>query len=198
LAFCQNLRKVQSAAGSDATATGQFMLLRRRDYFALGGHAAVRREICEDLALARLFKRSGRTVLLRDGSRLLSTRMYTGWGTLWPGIAKNLVEMLGGPAATIVTALSTVALVWALWLIPLADGVSCARGSGQGCLAAVPALLGALAALALHVTGAAYFRIPLWYGLLFPLGYTVGAVMAIDSVRWRWRGRVGWKGRVYP
>jgi len=143
LAFCQNLRKVQSAAGSDATATGQFMLLRRRDYFALGGHAAVRREICEDLALARLFKRSGRKVLLRDGSRLLSTRMYTGWGTLWPGIAKNLVEMLGGPTATIVTALCTVALVWALWLIPLADGVSCARGSGQGCLAAVPALLGA-------------------------------------------------------
>jgi len=197
LAFCQDLRRVQAPESPDATATGQFMLARRRDYFALGGHAAVRREICEDLALARLFKQSGRSVLLRDGSRLVSARMYTGWGTLWPGIAKNLVEMLGGAVATAVTAGCAVILAWALWVIPLADGVSCARGSAQGCLAMVPALAAALAALALHVVGAAHFRIPLWYGLMFPLGYTAGALMAIDSMRWRWRGRVGWKGRIY-
>ena len=197
LAFCQDLRKVQAREGPDATATGQFMLVRRRDYVALGGHAAVHREICEDLALARLFKQSGRRVLLCDGSRLVSTRMYTGWGTLWPGIVKNLVEMLGGPGATAVTALCAVILAWALWVIPFADGVSCGRGSAQGCLAMVPAIAAALAALALHVVGAAHFRIPLWYGLMFPFGYTAGALMAIDSMRWRWRGRVGWKGRIY-
>jgi chlorobactene glucosyltransferase len=197
LAFCQDLRKLQARQGADATATGQFMLVRRRAYGAVGGHAAVRREICEDLALARRIKRSGHRVLLRDGSRFLSTRMYTGWDTLWPGIAKNLVEMLGGPLPTIVTALAAVTLAWAVWLIPLADGLSCARGSTQGCIAIVPALAAALAAFGLHLAGAAYFRIPLWYGLLFPLGYTAGALMAADSVRWRWRGRVGWKGRVY-
>ena len=197
LAFCQDLRKLQAHRGADATATGQFMLVRRRAYGAVGGHAAVRREICEDLALARRLKRSGHRVLLRDGSRFLSTRMYTGWDTLWPGIAKNLVEMLGGPLSTIVTALAAVTLAWAVWLIPLADGLSCARGSTQGCIAMVPALAAALAAFGLHLAGTAYFRIPLWYGLLFPLGYTAGALMAADSVRWRWRGRVGWKGRVY-
>jgi chlorobactene glucosyltransferase len=51
--------------------------------------------------------------------------------------------------------------------------------------------------IGLHVGGAVHFRIPWWYGLLFPLGYTVGAVMAIDSVRWRVTKRVYWKGRVY-
>jgi chlorobactene glucosyltransferase len=50
----------------------------------------------------------------------------------------------------------------------------------------------------LHIAGASYFRIPMWYGLLFPLGYTVGTIMAIDSVWRRWRGRVSWKGRTYP
>jgi chlorobactene glucosyltransferase len=197
LAFCQDLRKLQSRRGADVTATGQFMLIRRRAYHAVGGHAAVRHEICEDLALARLLKRAGHNVLLCDGSQLLSTRMYTGWDTLWPGIAKNLVEMLGGALPTIVTALAAVALAWALWLIPLADGLSCARGSSQGCIALMPALAAAFAAFGLHLAGAAHFRIPLWYGFLFPLGYTAGALMAADSVRWRWRRRVGWKGRVY-
>ena len=198
LAFCQDLRKTQAPQGEDATATGQFMLVRCRAYWAVGGHAAVRGEICEDLALARLLKRSGWHVTLRDGSGFISARMYTGWRTLRPGIAKNLIEMLGGPLATLATAAVAVALAWAVWLVPLADGMSCSQGDSAGCLALLPALVGALAAIGLHIAGASYFRIPLWYGLLFPLGYAAGALIALDSVRWRWRGRVAWKGRTYP
>jgi hypothetical protein len=48
------------------------------------------------------------------------------------------------------------------------------------------------------MAGAYYFGIPLWYGLLFPTGYTAGAVMAIESLRLRLSGRVTWKGRTYP
>ena len=53
------------------------------------------------------------------------------------------------------------------------------------------------AVIALHLAGAVHFDIPVWYGLLFPLGYTTGALIALDSVRWRLRGRVVWKGRSY-
>ncbi len=198
LAFCQDLQKVQSPPSTEATATGQFMLVRANAYWAVGGHAAVHREICEDLALARLLKRSDYSVLLLDGSALISTRMYSGWRTLWPGIVKNLVEMLGGPLPALLTAFAGVFLAWAIWLIPIADGLSCTRGSASGCWALLPAGVAFLAAAGLHIAGAAYFRIPLWYGLLFPIGYTVGALMTIDSVRWRLRGRVAWKGRNYP
>ncbi len=198
LAFCQDLRTVQAPQGTEATATGQFMLVRAKAYWAVGGHAAVHREICEDLALARLLKRSDFRVLLLDGNALISTRMYSGWRTLWPGIVKNLVEMLGGPLPALATAFAGVFLAWTIWLIPIGDGVSCARGSGGGCLALLPAGLAFLAATGLHIAGAGYFRIPRWYGLLFPLGYTIGALMTIDSVRWRLRGRVVWKGRNYP
>jgi chlorobactene glucosyltransferase len=62
----------------------------------------------------------------------------------------------------------------------------------------VPAVAGSAAALALHVVGTSFFRIPAWYGFLFPLGYTAGALIALDSVWRRWRGRVIWKGRTYP
>jgi hypothetical protein len=41
-------------------------------------------------------------------------------------------------------------------------------------------------------------QVPFWYGFLFPVGYTAGALMSVDSVRRRWSGRVSWKGRTYP
>ncbi|MFY9694843.1 MAG: glycosyltransferase family A protein [Xanthobacteraceae bacterium] len=198
LAFCQDLRSVQARNSQEATATGQFMLVRRRTYDAIGGHAAVCGAICEDLMLARLIKRSGRGVLLQDGHRLLATRMYTGWATLWLGIAKNLSEMLGGPVRTVALASIAMALAWAAVLVPFADAVDCTRDSAAACWALLPGLLGSGAAFGVHIAGASYFRIPFWYGLLFPLGYAAGAVMALDSIRRRLRGRVIWKGRTYP
>ena len=198
LAFCQDLRRVQARDSAEATATGQFMLVRRAAYEAIGGHAAVRSAICEDLMLARLIKRTGRGVLLQDGHRLLATRMYTGWASLWLGIAKNLSEMLGGPARTIAIAVIAVALAWAAVLVPAAGVIGCAHGAPAACWALLPGLLGSAAAFGLHVAGASYFRVPLWYGLLFPLGYAAGAAMALDSVRRRLSGRVIWKGRTYP
>jgi chlorobactene glucosyltransferase len=198
LAFCQDLRTVQARNSSDATATGQFMLVRRSHYEAIGGHAAVRSSICEDLMLARLLKRSGGHAMLEDGGQFLTTRMYRGWSTLWIGIAKNLSEMLGGPLRTMLIAAVAVALAWAAWLVPLGDALGCAAGRPGACIALIPGVLGAAVAFGLHIAGAAYFGIPLWYGLLFPLGYSAGALIAIDSVRRRLSGRVSWKGRTYP
>ncbi|MGB8629192.1 MAG: glycosyltransferase family A protein, partial [Xanthobacteraceae bacterium] len=198
LAFYQDLHVVQARDGPEATATGQFILVRRSFYDAIGGHAAVHGAISEDLMLARLLKRAGGHALLQDGRRLLSTRMYTGWSSLWIGVSKNLTDMLGGPSRTIAVALAAVVLAWAALLIPLADTVSCARDNQTACGALAPAVLGSAAAFGLHIAGASYFRIPLWYGLLFPLGYSVGAAMAIDSVRRRLSGHVSWKGRTYP
>jgi len=198
LAFCQDLRKLQSHQSDQVTATGQFMLIRRSVYEAVGGHCAIRSAICEDVALARLIKRAGGRVALRDGRELVVSRMYTGWRTLWQGLAKNLVDMLGGPVATIATAVAATALAWTALLIPLADGLSCERGAAAGCLALVPASEGSAVIFGLHVAGASYFGVPLWYGFLFPVGYTAGALISVDSVRRRLSGRMSWKGRTYP
>ncbi|HVS78617.1 MAG TPA: glycosyltransferase [Steroidobacteraceae bacterium] len=197
LGFYQNLEKIQAPDSGEVVATGQFMLLRRAAYEAVGGHAPVREAICEDVELALLMKRSGHRVLLMDGALLLSTRMYTGWSTLWPGFAKNLIQLLGGPARTLLAAPVVVALAWlAVWL-PLFDLAAVLQGASGAAPALALAALGSAAVLGLHVGGAVHFRIPWWYGLLFPLGYTAGAVMALDSVRWRFTRRVHWKGRVY-
>jgi chlorobactene glucosyltransferase len=197
LSFLQDLRRVQTRSGPEVTATGQFMLMRSDAYEAVGGHAAVSTAICEDLEIARLFKRCGRSVLLMSGEDLISTRMYTGWRTLWPGLAKNLVDTLGGPRRTLLLALTAVILAWAAVLIPLFDAAGIAANTSDSRAALVVALIASAAALGLHLAATFHFRIPFWYGLLFPLGYTIGALMALDSVRRRLSGRVSWKGRIY-
>ena len=197
LGFYQNLEKIQAPESDEVVATGQFMLLRRSAYEAVGGHAPVRDEICEDVELALLMKRRGYRVLLMDGSALLSTRMYTGWSTLWPGFAKNLIQLLGGSLRTLIAVPVIVVLAWAAVYLPLRDLVAVMHGASGAPLALALATLGSAAVLGLHIGGAVHFRIPWWYGLLFPLGYTAGAVMALDSIRWRISRRVHWKGRVY-
>jgi chlorobactene glucosyltransferase len=197
LSFVQDLRQSQARSGSAVAATGQFMLVRRDAYEAVGGHAAVCTVICEDLEFARRLKQSGRAVLLMGGDDLLSTRMYTGWRTLWPGLAKNLVDTLGGPAATLALALAGLILAWAAIIVPATDLAGWLHGDDGALSALLLALAGSGAALGLHLAATFYFRIPFWYGLVFPLGYTLGALMAIDSVRRRLSGRVIWKGRIY-
>lgn len=198
LSFVQDLHALQARSGSGVTATGQFMLVRRGVYEDVGGHAAVSSVICEDLEFARLLKQSGHSVLLMSGDDLVSTRMYTGWQTLWPGLAKNLVDTLGGARATVTLAAVAVLLAWAAVALPITDAAAWAQGAPYAKVALIVACAGSTAALGLHLAAARHFRIPFYYGFLFPLGYTIGALMAVDSVRLRRRGKVSWKGRTYP
>ena len=197
LGFSQDSARIQSPESEEVLCTGQFMLMRRAAYERVGGFAVVRGAVCEDLELGRLFKRNGLKVHLADGAAVLRTRMYTGWGTLWPGFAKNLVEMLGGASRTLLTVTAAVILSWGAVILPLIDAVACRSGAHSACVALVPALLGSAAAFGLHLAGALHFGIPWWYGLTFPLGYTIGAAIAIDSLRLRLLHRVEWKGRRY-
>jgi len=197
LGFSMDQARIQAPESEEALCTGQFMLVRRHAYEQVGGYARVRESICEDLDFARLLKRGGLKVRLEDGSAVLVTRMYTGWSTLWPGFAKNVVDMLGGPARTLLIAASAVVLSWCAVILPLAAAAACSGGAHGGCVALLPALLGSAAAFGLHLAGALHFGIPWWYGLAFPLGYTAGALIAVDSVRRRLVHRVEWKGRRY-
>ena len=198
MAFSQDLEAVQSPHGDQVTACGQFMLAHRAAYEAAGGHAAVRNAICEDLELARRIKRTCGHVVLQDGKLLLTARMYTGWKSLWTGLSKNLVETLGGQAAAIVITPVVLLLSLASVLLPAIDGARCAAGHAADCIALAPALAGTAAAAGLHIAGALYFNTPFWYGLMFPVGYAVGACLAIESLRRHWRGKIVWKDRSYP
>ncbi|KAF2992453.1 glycosyltransferase family 2 protein [Methylocystis sp. MJC1] len=197
LAFSQSLQELQSQRHPDAIASGQFLLIRAESYLSVGGHKAVADAICEDVALARRIKQQGGRVALLDGRLLLSARMYQNWAGLRSGFAKNLVETFGGPRRTLGAATSALILAWAAIVIPCIDAIACDQSEAFACLALAIALIASASAFGFHLAGARFFAIPFWYGLLFPLGYTLGALIAADSLRCRFTRRVSWKGRVY-
>src|SRR5438046_2166472 len=80
-----------------AGANGQYLLIQREAYDAVGGHAAIASSILEDVALARAVKRSGRKIFFRYGADAVCTRMYRSFAQLREGWTKNLVLLFPRP-----------------------------------------------------------------------------------------------------
>ncbi len=198
LAASQDIAAVNAADRSAATANGQFILMRRDRYFAVGGHAAVHDAICEDSALARRVKAADLRLALLGAENLICTRMYRSARDLWHGLSKNATETFGGSARTLTVAAGALVIGWATVALPLWSAIAAqADRSAAACVALVLALGAATSVLATEAALLYRLRVPLWYTLLLPLSCTLAAVLALNAVLWRLRGRVLWKGRVY-
>ncbi len=73
-------------------ANGQFMLFRADFYRQIGGHAAVRDELLEDLALARAVKRGGGRAGALLGGGIVRCRMYETWNQFHRGWRRIFTE----------------------------------------------------------------------------------------------------------
>jgi glycosyltransferase involved in cell wall biosynthesis len=82
--------QVNDAGNRLAAANGQFLMVEREAYFAVGGHRAVGRSVLEDVELADRVKRSERGLRFRYAPDALSTRMYFGFSDMVEGWTKNL------------------------------------------------------------------------------------------------------------
>ena len=82
--------QVNDAGNGLAAANGQFLMVEREAYFAVGGHKAVGRSVLEDVDLADKVKMSGRGLWFRYAPDALSTRMYRGFRDMVEGWTKNL------------------------------------------------------------------------------------------------------------
>jgi glycosyltransferase involved in cell wall biosynthesis len=89
--------KVNDPVYSAVAANGQYILVRREVYEALGGHQAVADKILEDVELARIFKASGHKIWFRQGTGLVCTRMYRTFRAMWEGWTKNLALLFPRP-----------------------------------------------------------------------------------------------------
>jgi hypothetical protein len=169
-----------------AAAIGQFLVLTQRGYERAGGHAAVRGEVLEDIALLRAVKRSGGRGGPIDGSRLAACRMYDGWPALRDGYAKSLWSAVGGsPVASSAAA----AALTAVWVVP---PLAALRGSRAG-------LLGYAAGVAGRGVVAAATGSRLWPdALAHPVSVLVLDVLMARSVVGHPRGTQHWRGRALP
>ena len=76
-------------------AIGQFILIRRRVYEAVGGHEAIRGRVTEDVELARGVKRAGYCLNFLYGTDALHTRMYDNFTDLWRGWSRSFYPAMG-------------------------------------------------------------------------------------------------------
>jgi glycosyltransferase involved in cell wall biosynthesis len=82
-------KEVSDPASPLAAANGQYLLIRRDVYDAIGGHASVATAILEDVELAKRAKQAGYKLHFRM-SDVVTTRMYRSFGEMWEGWTKNL------------------------------------------------------------------------------------------------------------
>jgi chlorobactene glucosyltransferase len=83
-------RKVNDPKRKDAIANGQFILIKRSVYDAIGGHESVKDQIVEDKAISEQVKWKGFRLIVADGMKVASTRMYTSLPEMWEGWTKNI------------------------------------------------------------------------------------------------------------
>jgi chlorobactene glucosyltransferase len=181
----------------DVIANGQFILVRRDAYEAVGGHEALRDEVVEDQQLAQRIVAAGRRIFIAHAHDLMDTRMYRSLGGIVEGWTKNLAlgSRRAAPAwiAPAVPWLIVVflAVTWVAPPVTLVLSLFTALHPAALAWSITATVLSLLFWLVVHV----WMKVP----PLFAMGYPVGAAITTALfVRSALRGeRVEWKGRRY-
>ncbi|HEX8634133.1 MAG TPA: glycosyltransferase [Pyrinomonadaceae bacterium] len=183
------LRRADPALG---LAHGACLLAHAPTYARVGGHAAVRRELFEDVRLAQLWRARGQRSLCLDGQGTVSARMYRSFAEIWGGFQKNFFPAFRRESSFwAFMAMHALLLFLPFILAPLFFTMG---GGGGGLVFAAVALCVLLMRAALAVR----FRHPWWSVALHPLGEAILLALGLSS--W-WRCKSGrgveWKGRRY-
>ena len=198
LAFTQDLRSTNDPASADASVNGQFLLIRRPSYESAGGHTGVRNQFAEDSALAGNLKSAGFRVMVLGTREMLSTRMYSDLRSLLEGTARQAATLLSGSLPLAIAAAAAALLAAFAVVLPLICAYKASHVPSEVALISLSlSLFGSLALMGTHIGAARYFRIPFYYGLLFPLSYLFGAGVLLYAIRAKAHRQTRWKGRIY-
>ncbi len=183
-----------------AFANGQYILIAREAYEAVGGHTAVRDKFVEDIYLASRVKESGRPIRVAVARGIGSTRMYTslpalvrGWSRILYDATRRNPWRLAWKAIDplIFSQPAHVALVAAIGLLLVGIG-----GPFAWWLLGISVLHHAFSLLTLwrlYRLSAAGAREVVWY----PLAGLVIDWIVGRSIRSCLTGRVTWRGTAY-
>jgi len=174
-------------------ANGQLLLIRRSALTAVGGWAAVRTALVDDMALCRAVKRSGRRVVFADGDQMADCRMYPDATSLWRGFAKNFYEGIGGNPVALIVVMTLHLMLFVAPFVALPVAVVL----GNRGLAAAAAV-GVAANLCLRLIMALRYHHSPMSVLLHPVAVVAMMGVLLNSFRWSRRGDIRWRGRSYP
>lgn len=183
--------RVSDPKSAAAAANGQYLLISREAYDAVGGHAAVASSLLEDVELARAVKLSGRRIFFRHGGDSVRTRMYRSFAQLCEGWTKNLVLLFPTPGRLSVLRLTEFVLIVGSIAVAI---IKVASGKFQ--VATLAAVLGlSMLGLLLKRIRRAHFS---WEAnVLSPMGLPLFAYLLLRSKLAYKKESVSWKGRSY-
>jgi chlorobactene glucosyltransferase len=215
-------RPIEPPRKLDAILSGQYLLVERTAYEAVGGHGAVKGEVVEDLRMAQVLVAAGMRISIRGAGDDLSTRMYHSLREAVDGWTKNVAvgaRQAGGRLGVLAVPGMGLFLLVA-WILPplvlLGVPLDALLGGGPGILTGpsgpdaspggqAEGLIGPMAAWAAGATGVslllwmggyARLKVPVRYAVLYPLGAGVAIWIGLRS--WlRGTRKIEWKGRVY-
>lgn len=181
----------------DAIANGQYIFFERDTYEAIGGHAAVKGEVVEDMKMAQHLVKNGYALEVRMAEGSFATRMYASLGELVRGWSKNVI--LGGMATIPPGLLRTFAPagIFAgtvfLWLMPPILLLAGILGGVDPLVKWGWIVVGMSAVFWSAVS--ARMGVNALHGAVYPVGAAVSAWIYLRA--WIRGGNVEWKGRRY-
>ena len=196
-------RKVNDPETKDAIANGQFILIKRSVYDAIGGHESVKDQIVEDKAISEQVKWNGHRLIVANGAKVARTRMYTSLPEMWEGWTKNIYLGLRDQTSLlwlgVFGAFLALITVFFLPIWPLLGLVWYFNNGGGLALAVVAESLVMWAYLIfVRAKVSINMEISPWYALTTPLGAGVFGAMMLTSAWKVISGQgVSWRGRSY-
>jgi glycosyltransferase involved in cell wall biosynthesis len=182
---------VNDPASPIAAANGQYLMISREAYDAVGGHTTICADLLEDVALARLVKRSGRKIFFRYAPDAVTTRMYRSFAQLREGWTKNLALLFPRPRA-----LALLRMAEFLLIVGNLSAAIWAKFSERPNLALQTALLTIILSdwFAMRIRKAHFPAMSSFLGLL---GLPVFSYLLLKSTLVSSKGGIVWKGRAY-
>ena len=99
---------------------GQFMMFRKEAYITIGGHSYLRNNLLDDFELGREIKRNGLKWNLYDGSKDITTRMYSRSREAFTGLSRSIFPVFDYRISAFILAvaiLSSLAILPQLYII---------------------------------------------------------------------------------
>ena len=175
-----------------AAAAGGCVLLRRADFEAAGGVAAIRGAMIDDCTLAAAIKRQrlGTRIWLGLTERVVSLRACPNIEPIRRMVARTAYAQLRYSPALLL------GMLLALTLVFLVPPALTALGSGWARLLGLAAWLGMALSFAPMLR---FYHLPAWRGLALPVVAVFYMLFTLDSAIAQHRGQGGmWKGEAGP
>jgi cellulose synthase/poly-beta-1,6-N-acetylglucosamine synthase-like glycosyltransferase len=193
------LEEVNDPNSSTPLACGQYLLIKKRVFDAVGGSEKIKDAVTEDLALFKNVKAAGYRCELAIGAHIFATRMYQSFKESWVGWRRIYLHALDKNVPSLISKILMLIFFSTLpFLILPAAGYLWASGNSEWAFTTL--LSGGLCGFILFLRSRSHaaLKASQWSILLHPLSALAITAILIDCLKHHFQGRkVEWKQQQY-